>query len=91
MRIAVLDGGCRGTAVDREGRDGLRVPADLRALARQWRSGGRRGHGLEVVGRIAAEHGGRFMVRPGPRGTVAALELPLAGPPVPAAVSAGAA
>jgi signal transduction histidine kinase len=41
------------------------------------RAGGRRGHGLEVVARVAAQHGGRFMVSHGRRRTVAALELPL--------------
>jgi signal transduction histidine kinase len=39
---------------------------------------GRRGHGLEVVARVAAQHGGRFIVSHGRRRTVAALELPLA-------------
>jgi signal transduction histidine kinase len=42
---------------------------------------GRRGHGLEVVARVAAQHGGRFMVSHGRRRTVAALELPLAERP----------
>jgi signal transduction histidine kinase len=51
---------------------------------------GRRGHGLEVVGRVAAQHGGRFMVRHGERGTVAALELPLAGVAAPAVARAAA-
>jgi signal transduction histidine kinase len=45
------------------------------------RARGRRGHGLEVVARIAAQHGGRFMVSRGRRRTVAALELPLAERP----------
>ena len=47
-----------------------------------------RGHGLEVVGRVAAQHGGRFVVRHGERGTVAALELPLAGVAAPAVARA---
>jgi len=51
---------------------------------------GRRGHGLEVVGRVAAQHGGRFMVRRGERGTVAALELPLAGIAAPVVAPAAA-
>jgi signal transduction histidine kinase len=42
---------------------------------------GRHGHGLEVVARVAAQHGGRFMVSHGRRRTVAALELPLAERP----------
>ena len=91
VRIAVLDGGCREATPDAEKRAWLPIPAGLRGLARRWGSGGRRGHGLEVVARIAAEHGGRFMVSPCPRGTVAALELPLAGLPLPAVASAGAA
>jgi signal transduction histidine kinase len=45
------------------------------------RARGRRGHGLEVVARVAAQHGGRFMVSRGRRSTVAALELPLAERP----------
>ena len=45
------------------------------------RARGRRGHGLEVVARVAAQHGGRFMVSHGRRRTVAALELPLAERP----------
>jgi signal transduction histidine kinase len=55
------------------------------------RSRRRRRHGLAVVASVAEEHGGRFALRPGPRGTVAALELPLAKAPLPAAVSAKAA
>jgi signal transduction histidine kinase len=48
----------------------------------------RHGHGLGVVARIAAEHGGRFLVRRGETGTVATLELPLAGLPAPAVAPA---
>jgi signal transduction histidine kinase len=40
----------------------------------------RRGHGLALVSEIAAAHGGRFAISRSPNGTVAALELPLAGP-----------
>lgn len=47
------------------------------------RAGGRRGHGLQVVAEVIADHGGRFMVHHGPRGTVAAFELPLADVPAP--------
>ncbi len=42
--------------------------------------GDRRGHGLELVSEIAAAHGGRFAISSSRNGTVAALELPLAGP-----------
>jgi signal transduction histidine kinase len=38
----------------------------------------RRGHGLGLVARFAAEHGGRFTLRRGDSGSVALLELPLA-------------
>ncbi|MGH2966313.1 MAG: sensor histidine kinase [Solirubrobacterales bacterium] len=38
----------------------------------------RHGHGLRIVSAIAAEHGGRFLLRTGPNGTTATLELPLA-------------
>jgi signal transduction histidine kinase len=37
----------------------------------------RRGHGLRIVRRIAAEHGGAFELRRGAQGSEAALELPL--------------
>lgn len=43
----------------------------------------RRGHGLAVVRRVAAAHGGRFALGTGPSGVVAALELPLAPMPPP--------
>lgn len=39
--------------------------------------GGRRGHGLGLVRRFAASHGGRFVLRRGDEGSVATLELPL--------------
>jgi signal transduction histidine kinase len=38
----------------------------------------RRGHGTEVVSRVASEHGGRFALCETGAGCVAALELPLA-------------
>jgi signal transduction histidine kinase len=88
VRIVVRDGGGADSEADAEGVAGLRPAARLRTVARRRRSRGRRGHGLDVVARIAAEHGGRFMVRRGPRGTVAALELPLAGLPAAAVASA---
>jgi C4-dicarboxylate-specific signal transduction histidine kinase len=40
----------------------------------------RRGHGTEVVSRVASSHGGRFALCHTGRGCVAALELPLAEP-----------
>jgi signal transduction histidine kinase len=39
--------------------------------------GGRRGHGLGLVRRFAASHGGRFVFHRADRGSVAILELPL--------------
>jgi signal transduction histidine kinase len=39
----------------------------------------RHGHGLAVVRRVAAEHGGRFRLSRSPSGALALLELPLAG------------
>jgi signal transduction histidine kinase len=38
----------------------------------------RRGHGLPIVRRVAAEHGGRFLLSRTGAGTTATLELPLA-------------
>ena len=39
---------------------------------------GRHGHGLAIVSRVAAEHGGRFRMLQTPAGAAATLELPLA-------------
>jgi signal transduction histidine kinase len=85
VRIAVLDRGCSNRAAESGSAASARAGAG--AVAGRWRIRGGRGHGLEVAARIAAQHGGRFMVRRGPRGTVAALELPLAGIPAVAAAS----
>ena len=66
----------------RQRRCGSRSPtAGAGRLRPTRRARGRRGHGLEVVARVAAQHGGRFMVSHGRRRTVAALELPLAERP----------
>ena len=46
----------------------------------------RRGHGLRVVGEVARQHDGRFLINHSESGTEAVLELPLAGP---TAVEAG--
>ncbi len=40
----------------------------------------RRGHGTEIVSKVASAHGGRFALCHTDRGCVAALELPLAEP-----------
>jgi signal transduction histidine kinase len=45
----------------------------------------RHGHGLAIVSRVAAEHGGRFRFHRTPAGATAALELPLAPRALPVA------
>jgi signal transduction histidine kinase len=72
LRVAVHDSGHRSRRLSRsEGSAGA-------VLSRL--SGRRRhGHGLRVVRRIAAAHGGDFKLRCGESGTEAALELPLLG------------
>jgi signal transduction histidine kinase len=62
VRIAVID--CGGGEADRGARRPLR--------------GRSRGHGLRLVRRFAARHGGRFFLERGDGGTMAVLELPLA-------------
>ena len=69
VRVAVMDSGRRS-----RGQAGEETPRE--ALARL--SGRRRhGHGLAIVRRTAAEHGGRFALRVGESGSMAVLELPL--------------
>lgn len=46
---------------------------------------GRHGHGLAIVSRVAAEHGGHFRMLRTPAGATATLELPLAPWPLPVA------
>jgi signal transduction histidine kinase len=70
LRIAVSDSGRARRPASRRG-----APAEV--LAR-LAGGRRRGHGLVVVRRVAAAHGGRFELRCSDRGSVAVLELPLA-------------
>jgi two-component system sensor histidine kinase HydH len=70
LRIAVVDSGCAG-------RPGSRRNSPARVIARL--SGRQRhGHGLAVVRRVAADHGGRFALRHSEQGSLAVLELPLA-------------
>lgn len=45
----------------------------------------RHGHGLAIVSRVAAEHGGHFRMLRTPAGATATLELPLAPRPLPVA------
>ena len=69
VRIVVADSG-------RASRPGERRERPGEAIARL--SGRRRhGHGLAVVRRVAAEHGGRFALRCAERGSLAMLDLPL--------------
>jgi signal transduction histidine kinase len=70
LRIAVVDSGA-------ETRPRSRRNSPAQVIARL---SGRhhRGHGLSVVRRIAADHGGRFALRHSERGSLAVLELPLA-------------
>jgi signal transduction histidine kinase len=71
LRIAVVDSG-RGSRREPQ----RESPAELIA-----RLSGRRlhGHGLRLVRRTVAAHGGRFRLRSSGRGTEAIVELPLAG------------
>jgi len=64
VRISVVDSGVRSSP--RTHRPG-----------RRSRGGGRRGHGLRVVARTAARHGGSFDLRRRPDETEAILRLPL--------------
>lgn len=71
VRIVIADSGRAARPASRQG-----TPAEV--IARL--SGRRRhGHGLAVVRQVAADHGGRFALRRSERGSVAMLELPLAG------------
>ncbi len=71
LRVAVVDSGCGARSEPRR-----ESPAGLIA-----RLSGRRlhGHGLRLVRRTVAAHGGHFQLRSSGRGTEAILELPLAG------------
>ncbi len=69
LRIAIVDSGRA-----RRPRSRRNSPSDV--ITRL--SGRRRhGHGLAVVRRVAALHGGRFALRRGQRGSLAVFELPL--------------
>jgi signal transduction histidine kinase len=71
LRVAVVDRG--GGARSRHRREG---PVELIARLSSRR---RHGHGLRLVRRTAAVHGGHFQLRYSARATEAVLELPLAG------------
>lgn len=71
VRIVIADSG-------RAARPSSRRDTPAEVIARL--SGRRRhGHGLSVVRQIAAAHDGRFALRRSERGSLALLELPLAG------------
>lgn len=70
VRIVVADSGRAAHSVVRQG-----SPAEVIA---RLSDGRKRGHGLSVVRRVAAAHGGRFALRRSERGSLALLELPLA-------------
>jgi two-component system OmpR family sensor kinase len=56
------------------------APARATRLVSRLRGSSRHGHGLAVVRRVAAAHGGRFELRRSSARTVAAIELPLLSP-----------
>ncbi len=70
VRVSVLDSGRRSGP-----RPAAAGPSRLRS---RLAGRSRHGHGLEVVRRIVAEHGGSFSLRPSPTGCSATIELPLA-------------
>lgn len=72
LRIAVADSG----GASRAGSSGRGAAGSLARLSGRRR----RGHGLAVVRRVAASHGGRFALHRSPGGSRAVIELPLAGP-----------
>lgn len=77
VRITVLDGGGPVSPAPPNGGVGG-AAGRLQGWLRRRRTAGRRGHGLEVVTRIAREHGGRLEMRSAGRGTAVMLDLPLA-------------
>jgi signal transduction histidine kinase len=83
--LAVVDSGngAGRRAREREavlrGRD-VRRRRDVRGPFGKLTGRARHGHGLRLVRRTAADHGGAFALHQGERGTSAVLELPLAPP-----------
>jgi len=69
LRIAVVDSGSASRPPARRG-----SPAEVLARLAGRK---RRGHGLAVVRRVVAAHGGRFVFERSPRGSTAAIELTL--------------
>ena len=71
LRISIADNGRAARPASRTG-----APAEVIARLTGQR---RHGHGLEVVRSVAAGHRGRFALQRSDHGSVAMLELPLAG------------
>ncbi len=77
LRIVVRDSGtARGGERDR--RSGANAPLRLAAALSRLSGRRRRGHGLRLVRRVAAAHGGELRLRRRGNATEAVLELPLA-------------
>ena len=74
LRITVLDCGARAGLARRPPAARSRAASLLDGLSGRRR----RGHGLRIVRRVAAEHGGDFRLLGSPAGTLARLELPVA-------------
>jgi signal transduction histidine kinase len=77
IHLAVRDRGLPG-----RGREGWSSSGTARSRLDLWRrltGRRRRGHGLRVVERVAADHGGGFRLRPAGDGAEALLKLPLRG------------
>lgn len=70
LRVTVVDSG-RASC-------GARRRADVAAALARLSGRRRHGHGLAVVRRVAAAHGGRFALSRSEQGALAVLELPLA-------------
>ncbi len=76
LTASLVSGRVRITLADA----GVRAAASPNRNANGGGPDPRRGHGLALVSDVAAAHGGRFALSRSRRGSVAALELPLAGP-----------
>ena len=78
LRLAVIDSGRRPSA--RRGMSPSQRAGRSAGLISRLDGRRRHGHGLRVVRRTAAAHGGKFHLRVSGPQTRAVLELPLAGP-----------
>ena len=73
-----IESHCEGGWICISVRDAGRSSGPKRKATRSRHRGrSRRGHGLRVVNRIAAAHGGGFNLQRAPQGTMATLRLPL--------------